>query len=218
MIYLDTAAPTVTNKIETLYTNGEGNLKNDKGEDAVISGKVSDKAAGVGSVKISVNGQEINAGDNATDGNGTLTLTKTGTETVGEGDDAKTVTYDANKWKWETTVAGKVFKNGNTITDGNYQVSVIAEDNAVPGNEKTHPVANVIVDTTPPEVKLTAPTNADSEKNDNKTYINGTIELKGTIKDTNVLPTTAITGIRYNTTSKTLAKNILYSLVLWLIA
>ena len=190
LIYLDTVAPTVTNKIETFYTNGEENLKNVTGEDAVISGTVTDTAAGVGSVKISVNGKEINEGDDATTGYGTLKLTKEA-ETVGE----DTVTYDA--WKWETKVAGKVFKNGNTVTDGNYQVSVIAEDNAVPGNEKTHPVANVIVDTTPPTVKLTAPTNADSEKDDGKIYINGTIELKGSIEDANILPTTAITRIQY---------------------
>ena len=203
LIYLDTVAPTVTNKIETFYTNGEGNLKNVTGEDAVISGTVSDTAAGVGSVKISVNGKEINAGDNATTGYGTLTLTKTGT--VGTGESA--VTYNDNMWKWETKVAGKVFKNGNTVTDGNYQVSVVAEDNAVPGNPTNSTIANVIVDTTPPTVKLTAPTNADSEKDDGKIYINGTIELKGSIEDANILPTTAITGIRYNTTSKTLAND-----------
>ncbi|WP_296327702.1 Ig-like domain repeat protein [uncultured Treponema sp.] len=193
LIYLDTVAPTVTNKIETFYTNGEENLKNVNGEDAVISGTVTDTAAGVGSVKISVNGKEINEGDNATTGYGTLTLKKEGRETVGE----DTVTYDANKWKWETKIAGKAFKNGNTVTDGNYQVSVVAEDNAVPGNSTTHPAANVIVDTTPPRVKLTAPTNADSEKDDGKIYINGTIELKGSIEDANILPTTAITGIQY---------------------
>ena len=193
LIYLDTVAPTVTNKIETFYTNGEENLKNVNGEDAVISGTVTDTAAGVGSVKISVNGKEINEGDNVTTGYGTLTLTKTGT--VGTGESA--VTYDANKWKWETKIAGKAFKNGNTVTDGNYQVSVVAEDNAVPGNPTNSTIANVIVDTTPPTVKLTAPTNADSEKDDGKIYINGTIELKGSIKDANILPTTAITGIQY---------------------
>ena len=188
-IYIDTTAPDATSiESETPYTNGTG-----EGTLPIISGTVSDANAGLSSVVIKVNDKEISESTN-----GNLTLTKTGTE--GEGENA--VTYNEKLWKWEVAIKHSVFSDvpANTASK-NFSVTAVVTDNA--GNRQEVPVGNVIADKVAPIVELKAPTDRDTDEAG--TQINGTISLEGTISDKNVLPDTAITGIRYNTSSATLA-------------
>ena len=148
----------------------------------VIEGEAIDDASGIKSVVIKVNDKQIKEDVNANDGSGTLIV---GEQTTEDGTKKK-----KKEWRVELD-AEKVFAGDN----GTKTVYAIVTDKAGKGNKSTVSVANVIVDTQPPTVKLTAPKDADSEVSE--IQINGTIKLEGTISDENVLPETAITGIKY---------------------
>ncbi|MBQ8013855.1 MAG: hypothetical protein IJ257_05620 [Treponema sp.] len=182
-INVDTQIPTASSgQTESLYTNGSGEL--------TLSGRVTDNAAGIRSLVITANGKEITVKDNP---NGSLSL-----------DAADTKESDGTKSRaWSATLkSSEVFKNAG---DGLVSIYAVVTDNAGTGNSQSVSVGSVIVDTTPPTVTLSLPDDADSETEG--TQINGTISLGGIISDANVLPETAITGIRYNTTSASLAND-----------
>ncbi|WP_027728221.1 Ig-like domain-containing protein [Treponema sp. C6A8] len=169
---VDTATPSSTTTSEIQYTNGEEGCA-----DITVSGTATDASAGVRSVEISVNGKTIKVGETTY---GTLTLNGN------VGDKSRT---------WSVTIkAHEVFGDSST-TNGSKSISAVVIDNAGSGNKNTVPVASVMVDKTAPTVKLTAPTDADSETAD--IQVNGKISMSGTISDGNVLPATAITGLQY---------------------
>ncbi|SFI99047.1 hypothetical protein SAMN04487775_11037 [Treponema bryantii] len=177
---VDTELPTAeADSTEIKYTNAE------EGSTIIFSGTARDDDAGVYGLVIKSNGKEIKVGDTT---NGILTL-------YGDkGDHNRT-------WSVEIK-ADEVFGSAD---DGSKSVSAFVIDCAGSGNTQTVPVGTVIVDTTGPTVKLTAPDDADADTEG--VQVNGTISLSGTISDANVLPAVAITGLRYNTTSKTLAND-----------
>ncbi len=177
---VDTELPTAeADSTEIKYTNAE------ESSTIIFSGTARDDDAGVYGLVIKSNGKEIKVGDTT---NGILTL-------YGDkGDHNRT-------WSVEIK-ADEVFGSAD---DGSKSVSAFVIDCAGSGNTQTVPVGTVIVDTTGPTVKLTAPDDADADTEG--VQVNGTISLSGTISDANVLPAVAITGLRYNTTSKTLAND-----------
>ncbi|MBB5225259.1 hypothetical protein DYE50_04685 [Treponema ruminis] len=187
-IYIDTTPPVVTKQTtETLYSNGEGTLPK-------LTGTAQDIHAGLSSIVISVNGKEIKEGDTTY---GSLTVTKTGEETITNDGGESTITYDEKLWKWEVEVNNAAVFNG--VSAGNFSVSAIVTDatgsESKAGNKTTESIATVIMDGISPKVTLTAPTDASTD--DDGTQINGTISLTGTISDENVLPEIAVTGIQY---------------------
>lgn len=174
-INVDTTLPSVESDVSsTILTNGVG--------DITISGTAADSDAGIDSVtvKITVGTETYSSSD--TDSKITVTT--------------KTVSGDTDKdLHWTATISKDAF---SSVESGNYTVYATATDKAGEGNSQTVSVANISVDKVAPTVTLTKPTTADSSKTDN-TYINGTIDLSGTIKDANTLPDTAITGIQVST-------------------
>ena len=176
-INVDTVSPVITKESETFLTNGTGS-----GNDAniVIEGYATDAAAGIKTVTVSV-----------TVGDDVAYATVTPPE-------AAATDEDVNRIKWTATLAKSVFSSGS----GTYTVYAKATDNAGVGNSQTVSVAQVTVDKIAPTVKLTKPTNANSESDDIE--INGTISLSGTVSDANPLrdnetdgTSNTITAIRY---------------------
>ncbi|MBR4599273.1 MAG: hypothetical protein IKO39_04410, partial [Treponema sp.] len=171
-INVDTTTPVFDKESESFLTNGKG-----EGENAniVIEGYVTDAAAGIDSVAVSVTV-------------GTSTTNATVETEAAATDD------DANRIKWTATLAKSAF---SSVTSGTYTVYAKATDKAGEGNSQTVAVANVTVDKIAPTVTLTNPDDADSSTADIE--INGTIGLSGTITDANTLPDIAISGIEYST-------------------
>ena len=173
---VDETTPDASSSVEGLkYTNKTGTM--------VLSGKASDADSGLYSITLKQGTKEILLKNDATGGtstneNGTLEITKT------DGKD--------NEWSWTATVNNDKFFAG---ASGTVSVSLEAKDRAGIGNTKSINVATVIVDEQLDSIILSSPTDADSETAG--TQINGTITLEGTMEDTNVLPTNAITRIEY---------------------
>ncbi|WP_191018080.1 Ig-like domain repeat protein [Treponema zioleckii] len=179
---VDETTPDASSSVEGLkYTNKKGTME--------FSGTASDADSGLYSITLKQGTKEIllkndAAGGTATNENGTLTIVKT--------DDKD------NEWTWTATVKNDKFFEG---ASGTVSVSLEAKDCAGIGNTKSINVATVIVDEQLDNITLSAPTDADSETTG--TQVNGTITLEGTMSDTNVLPTNAITRIEYKKTSDT---------------
>lgn len=175
-INVDQTTPDGSSSVEGLkYTNKKGTME--------FSGTASDADSGLYSITLKQGTKEIvlkndAAGGTASNENGTLSITKT------DGKD--------KEWTWTATVNNDKFFAG---ASGTVSVSLEVKDCAGIGNTKSINVATVIVDTQLDSITLSAPTDADSETEG--TQVNGTITLKGTMSDTNVLPTTAITRIEY---------------------
>jgi len=173
---VDETTPDASSSVEGLkYTNKKGTM--------ALSGKASDADSGLYSITLKQGTKEIllkndAAGGTATNENGTLTIEKT--------DDKD------NEWTWTATVKNDKFFEG---ASGTVSVSLEAKDCAGIGNTKSINVATVIVDEQLDSITLSSPTDADSETAG--TQVNGTITLEGTMSDTNVLPTNAITRIEY---------------------
>lgn len=168
---VDTTPPTTTGTTGIKYTNAKAGSP-----DITITGKASDTQAGVYGLVINANGKTIKVGDTT---NGTLTLNEDGKK----GDKERT---------WTAVIKAEVFAGAS---DPNQSITAFVTDCAGAGNSQSVPVGTVIVDTLPPTVTLTAPTDADSGIGD--IQVNGTISLSGTISDANVLPDVAITGLQY---------------------
>ncbi len=175
----------------------------------VIEGEASDDASGIKSVAIKVNDKQIKEDVNATDGSGTRTVSEYGTLIVGEQTtetDEDGTTKKKKAWRVELD-AEKVFAGDN----GTKTVYAIVTDKAGKGNKSTVSVANVIVDTQEPTVSFNAISDAEADVEGKEstlgTQINGNVTLSGTVSDENILPENAITGLRYNTVSSTLAND-----------
>ena len=167
------------------YTNKKA--KTDATKKMKLTGTASDADAGLYSITLKQGTKEIvvkydsdNGKTTSSYGYGTLEITKTG------GKD--------NQWSWTATLEEDKFFDG--AADGE-TVSVLleAKDKAGVGNTKLINVATVIIDTQLDEITLTEPDDADTETSG--IQINGTITLKGKMKDANVLPTNAVTKIEY---------------------
>ena len=174
-INVDTTLPSVESDVSsTILTNGDG--------DITISGTAADSDAGIDSVTVKITVGTATYSSSDTDSKITVT-----TKTASEDTD--------NNLHWTAIISKDSF---SSVSSGNYTVYATATDKAGEGNSQTVSVANISVDKVAPIVTLTKPATADSSKTDN-TYINGTIDLSGTIKDANTLPDPAITGIQVST-------------------
>lgn len=168
----DTAVPTITSSTGTQATNGS--------QPITVSGSVSDVAAGVKSVTVSID------------------------ETFGTGANAPSITYSAEATitatsseagvtkagTWIITIPANTF-NVNGVNAGNVTVYATAKDNAGEGNEKTISAANVIIDKVGPELVIDTTRIKDADDTASGLQINGTIEIKGTASDTNGIRTEA---------------------------
>ena len=173
---VDETTPDASSSVEGIkYTNKKGTM--------ALSGKASDADSGLYSITLKQGTKEIVLKNDAANGtasndNGTLSIEKT------DGKD--------NEWTWTATVKNEKFFAG---ASGTVSVSLEVKDCAGIGNTKSINVATVIVDTQLDSITLSSPADADSETTG--TQVNGTITLEGTMSDTNVLPTNAITRIEY---------------------
>ena len=173
-INVDNTLPSVVSAVEsTILTNGNENIE--------ITGTASDADAGVDGVEV-----KLTVGTTAyssTDTDSKITVT-TNTET---GDTDKNL-------HWKAVIDSSVF-SAETLTSGTFTVYATAIDKAGDGNTQTISVANITVDKVSPTVTLAPPTSADTTSDVRK--INGKLDLSGTVKDANPLPSTAIVGIQY---------------------
>ena len=174
-INVDVKAPTV----ERVLADGESStlLTNASASDINLSGTAidnpSENAAGIKSVVASI--------------------TVGGTEYASSNSDKISVATSDSNTKWTVTVKSDLF---SSVDSGNFSVYVTATDNAGSGNSQTSNVGTISVDKVKPTVTLTAPSDADTSTADVR-EINGTIDLSGTIKDANPLPSTAILAVQY---------------------
>ena len=183
---VDEATPNAKSDVSGVkYTNKKA--KTDATKKMKLTGTASDADAGLYSITLKQGTKEIvvkyDSDDNKTENTyGKLEITKT------DGKD--------NEWSWTATLEEDKFfdeaANGDTVS-----VSLEAKDKAGVGNTKLINVATVIIDTKLDEITLTEPDDADTETSGNGIQINGTITLKGTMKDANVLPKNAVTKIEY---------------------
>lgn len=178
-INVDTAVPDVTpDTTEIFYTNGKAPL--------IITGTITDtcgkegvRGAGVDKKKLKfrVGNQEA------------LVDVKT---LVSANDE-----NDPNKMNWTVEIPEEKFTG---LTDGNITIYAIAVDTAGTGNKTTPNIATVSIDKTAPNVFITAPADADSTTEG--IQVNGTIQLNGTVEETNRLSSEKLK--LYYTTSATL--------------
>lgn len=178
-INVDTAVPDVTpDTTEIFYTNGKTPL--------TITGTITDtcgkegvRGAGVDKKKLKfrVGNQEA------------LVDVKT---LVSANDE-----NDPNKMNWTVEIPEEKFTG---LTDGNITIYAIAVDTAGTGNKTTPNIATVAIDKTVPKVFITAPADADSTTEG--IQVNGTIQLNGTVEETNRLSSEKLK--LYYTTSETL--------------
>ena len=178
------------------YTNKKA--KTDATKKMKLTGTASDADAGLYSITLKQGTKEIvvkyDSDDNKTE------------NTYGKLEIEKTDDKD-NEWSWTATLEEDEFfdeaADGDTVS-----VLLEAKDKAGVGNTKLINVATVIIDTKLDEITLTEPDDADTETSTepddadtetsgNGIQINGTITLKGTMKDANVLPKNAVTKIEY---------------------
>lgn len=184
---VDTVVPLAeqTGDTEMKYTNGAS------GSRTTITGKATDDAAGVKSIVISVNDKEIKVGDKLE------TAATYGSLTI----DSKS--QDGKEWTWTAVLKNdRIFDDVPVNTAAKtFSVNAAVTDCAGIGNSQSYSVGNIIVDKKAPTVTLTAPVDRDTDIEGRQ--INGKISLEGTVKDENVLPETAITGIRYRKSTGT---------------
>lgn len=187
-INVDTVVPTIeTNVTSNILTNASLNdssvaatatVIEKIGDDYVISGKVTDSAAGIRSLVVDVSGKTITKDD-----------TTYGTVSWESLEDS---TKKSTEQTWTVTLKKALFSSGTTT----YPLYLTATDDAGVGNSQKSNVATIVLDVTAPTVTLTAPSDADTSTA-NVREINGTIDLSGTVSDENTLPEEPVMAIQW---------------------
>ena len=157
---------------ETAVVIGYSGNNADTYANYTIRGTVDDASAGIRSISIDANGNTIDKEH-----------TDYGTIKIWDAHE----TDKPNKKNWAITLKKKLFVEANTANKKSISISLNAIDDAGSGNSQKAPVATIVLDTTPPEVTLTAPSDAYTATTD-IIEINGIISLSGTAKDGNTLP------------------------------
>lgn len=186
-INVDTVGPTIeTNVTSNILTNASLNdssvaatatVIEKIGDDYVISGKVTDSAAGIRSLVVEVNGKTITKDD-----------TTYGTVSWESLEDS---TKKSTEQTWTVTLKKALFSSGTTT----YPLYLTATDDAGIGNSQKSNVATIVLDVTAPTVTLTAPSDADTSTTVRE--INGVIDLSGTVSDENTLPEEPVMAIQW---------------------
>ena len=186
-INVDTVVPTIeTNVTSNILTNASLNdssvaatatVIEKIGDDYVISGKVTDSAAGIRSLVVEVNGKTITKDD-----------TTYGTVSWESLEDS---TKKSTEQTWTVTLKKALFSSGTTT----YPLYLTATDDAGVGNSQKSNIATIVLDVTAPTVTLTAPSDADTSTTERE--INGTIDLSGTVSDENTLPEEPVMAIQW---------------------
>ena len=186
-INVDTVVPTIeTNVTSNILTNASLNdssvaatatVIEKIGDDYVISGKVTDSAAGIRSLVVEVSGKTITKDD-----------TTYGTVSWESLEDS---TKKSTEQTWTVTLKKALFSSGTTT----YPLYLTATDDAGVGNSQKSNVATIVLDVTAPTVTLTAPSDADTSTTVRE--INGVIDLSGTVSDENTLPEEPVMAIQW---------------------